>query len=60
MFCMRNPPLVTAVDPRLFGRRVKFVPDGAAGTIGSPLSADLRLFAMTFVAGFLFVSIFLG
>lgn len=57
---MRNPPLVTAVDPRSFGRRVKFVPDGAAGTIGSPLSADLRLFAMTFVAGFLFVSIFLG
>jgi hypothetical protein len=44
-----------AVDPRLFGR-------GRTLELGAPaqrpsISADLKLFATTFVAGFLFVSI---
>ena len=47
-----------AIDPRSFGKRfvLHVVPETArAWTIGS----DVRLFATTFVAGFLFVSIFL-
>jgi hypothetical protein len=48
-----------ALDPKLFGK-------GRARELTSPLStpvglsADLRLFATTFVAGFLFVSILIG
>ena len=47
-----------AVDPRRFGR-------GRSWTLGAavarePLSADLKLFATTFAAGFLFVSVLLA
>jgi hypothetical protein len=48
-----------AIHPRLFGRgpvRVFAEPSSDESTI----SADLKLFAATFVAGFLFVSILIG
>lgn len=47
-----------ALDPLLFGRgrfRVVDLPKS-----GWTISGDLRLFAMTFVAGFLVVSILIG
>jgi hypothetical protein len=50
---------VIALNPRLFGR-------GPARDVGAPdepapaLSDDLKLFAATFVAGFVFVSILIG
>ncbi|HSQ98803.1 MAG TPA: hypothetical protein VLM36_02695 [Sphingomicrobium sp.] len=50
---------VVALDPKLFGRgraRVQPPPPLPAGGI----SSDLKLFATTFVAGFLFVSILIG
>ena len=47
-----------ALDPRRFGRRGASL---AAAVRAEPgLSDDLRLFALTFVAGFLFVSILIG
>ena len=55
---MRAAKAAIAVDPRAFGRRV-CAPD-AASVPATPLGADLRLFATTFVAGFLFVSILLA
>jgi hypothetical protein len=48
-----------AIHPRLFGRgpvRVLAEPSSDESTI----SADLKLFAATFAAGFLFVSILIG
>jgi len=47
-----------ANDPLQFGRRMRAARASAVepATIGN----DLRLFAMTFAAGFLFVSIFFG
>ncbi len=48
-----------ALDPRAFGR-------GRARELGSirpaptPIGDDLKLFALTFAAGFLFVSIVIG
>ena len=48
-----------ALDPKAFGRgRVRELSMPAAAP--SALSADLKLFATTFVAGFLFVSILIG
>lgn len=48
-----------AAHPRLFGRGP--VRDLAAPVeSGSTLSSDLKLFAATFIAGFLFVSILIG
>jgi hypothetical protein len=48
-----------AVDPRLFGRgRAR-----DAGPVQNPASgvaADLKLFAVTFLAGFVFVSVLIG
>ena len=47
-----------ATDPRLFGRR-----GAAAGAVQAKPNAtteDFRLFAMTFAAGFLFMSVFLA
>jgi hypothetical protein len=55
---MRAVKAAIAVDPRAFGRRV-CAPD-AAFVPAAPLSADVKLFATTFVAGFLFVSILLA
>lgn len=49
---------VYASDPRRFGRRAVAI---AATMPAQPaLSDDLKLFALTFVAGFLFVSILIG
>ena len=46
-------------DPRGFGRRRPFVVEtGAAPT--PALSDDIKLFATTYAAGFLFVSVFLA
>jgi len=47
-----------AIDPLRFGRRVRAAPviQAKPQSIGD----DFRLFAMTFAAGFLFVTIFLG
>jgi hypothetical protein len=48
-----------ALDPRLFGRGQmrSFEP---AETVAWHLSDDAKLFATTFAAGFLFVSIFIA
>ena len=48
-----------ALDPRFFGKgRARQL--SAPQTAAPMLSADLKLFATTFVAGFLFVSILIG
>jgi hypothetical protein len=48
-----------ALDPKLFGKgRARELP--AALPTPARLSAELKLFATTFVAGFLFVSILIG
>lgn len=48
-----------AMDPKLFGkgpaRELSII-----SASGSGLSADLKLFATTFLAGFIFVSILIG
>ena len=48
-----------AIDPRVFGRRS--IPRlEAQQDRSSTLGDDLRLFAATFAAGFLFVSVLIG
>jgi len=47
-----------ALDPRRFGRRA--VPLSVSAPSFSTLSDDLRLFAVTFAGGFLFVSVLLA
>ncbi len=47
-----------AADPRRFGRGVRRVL--STGTPANRLSDDVKLFATTFVTGFLFVSILLA
>jgi hypothetical protein len=47
-----------APDPRRFGRRALAV--AVAAPRQSALGDDLKLFALTFAAGFLFVSILIG
>ena len=47
-----------AMDPTAFGRRNAHEAQPAPQTSWS--TDDLRLFAVTFVAGFVFVSVFLG
>ena len=48
-----------AIDPKLFGKGpVREL--SITGAPGPGLSADLKLFATTFVAGFIFVSILIG
>jgi hypothetical protein len=47
-----------AANPRLFGRGP--VRSAAAAEPTPQLSDDLKLFAATFLAGFLFVSILIG
>jgi hypothetical protein len=50
---------VCASNPLLFGRGpLRMLEEEAVQ--GSPLSDDLKLFASTFAAGFLFVSILIG
>ncbi len=48
-----------AIDPRLFGRAAIICAD-APPTRTDTLGQDVRLFAITFAAGFLFVSILIG
>ncbi|MCL6684570.1 hypothetical protein [Sphingomonas alba] len=51
--------LGTLSDPRRFGRRQPFVMEAVAAP--SPaLSDDMKLFLMTYLGGFLIVSIFLA
>jgi hypothetical protein len=47
-----------ALDPRLFGRGRRWMLDAAQASWA--ISDDLKLFATTFVAGFLVVSILIG
>ena len=47
-----------AMDPRRFGRGTKREVPAAASASG--LSDDFKLFATTFLAGFLFISILLA
>jgi hypothetical protein len=47
-------------EPRSFGRRRPFVVDGAVAAPAPALSEDLKLFVLTYLAGFMFVSIFLA
>jgi hypothetical protein len=49
---------IVAADPRMFGRGPKRLL--AADQTESRISADLKLFATTFVAGFVFVSILIA
>ena len=53
-----NRPAI-AIDPRVFGRRSMPRPE-AHEIRSSTLGDDLRLFAATFAAGFLFVAILIG
>ena len=46
-------------EPRSFGRRRPFE-DGAVAAPAPALSEDLKLFVLTYLAGFMFVSIFLA
>ncbi len=48
-----------AIDPRVFGRRSISRPE-AQEVRSSALGDDLRLFAATFAAGFLFVTVLIG
>jgi hypothetical protein len=48
-----------ALNPRHFGRGIHRVDDVASQQQESTASDDLRLFATTFVAGFVFVSMLL-
>ena len=54
---MRRIRPVLAIDPRLFGRGPFYV--DADPQLPAALDSDLRLFASTFLGGFLFVSILL-
>jgi len=58
-FPMRSSRALVAADPRLFGR-ARALPLSAAEDEPRALSDDLRLFASTFAAGFLFVSILIA
>jgi hypothetical protein len=58
-FPMAHARAAIALDPRHFGRgRVRIVEELAERSWGIP--DDLKLFATTFVAGFLFVSILIA
>lgn len=54
---MRMLKPVIALDPRLFGRRFPGFILGSPEEPGWAISDDLKLFASTFAAGFLFVSV---
>ena len=51
-----NP--VTVIKPRLFGRGKSYAAMTPAAA--SSLANDLRLFALTFAGGFLFMTVFLA
>jgi len=46
-----------ALDPRLFGRRIPGFDLGAVEERSWSIGDDLKLFASTFAAGFLFVAV---
>ena len=48
-----------ALDPKSFGKRRVRRAASASGS-GSTLANDIKLFAATFLAGFVFVSILIG
>ncbi len=47
-------------DPRSFGRRRPFVGETIAAPAPAAISDDLRLFALTYLAGFAFVFAYLA
>jgi hypothetical protein len=49
---------IVAADPRIFGRGPKRLLEAAPAA--SRINDDLKLFATTFVAGFVFVSILIA
>lgn len=55
-FARSSSERVAPIDPLLFGRRSPG-PSEAQAMPASNLDDDLRLFAVTFAAGFLFVSV---
>ncbi|HZC38980.1 MAG TPA: hypothetical protein VE221_09955 [Sphingomicrobium sp.] len=55
MLLMRR---IVAADPRMFGRGPKRLIE--PGHAPSAISDDLKLFAITFLAGFVFVSILIA
>jgi hypothetical protein len=58
-FPMAHARSAIALDPRLFGRG-RMRPPQPEAMPGWRLSDDVKLFATTFAAGFLFVSIFIA
>jgi len=58
---MQFVPYVYATPRPSFGRKRLSAPVAARATTGTrSITDDLRLFAMTFIAGFVFVSILLA
>ena len=57
---MEAPRSAIAIDPRLFGRRISRAPVNAVRAEPNSIGSDLRLFALTFAAGFVFMSVFLA
>jgi hypothetical protein len=53
---LARPPI--AADPRQFGRAFRREPTPASAH--SQLGDDIKLFVVTFLAGFVFVSVFLA
>jgi hypothetical protein len=49
-----------AIDPRCFGRGRRLIDAPPSEPLLPALSAELRLFATTFLAGFVFVFVFLA
>jgi hypothetical protein len=47
-------------DPRSFGRRRPLVGEAVAAPVPLAISEDLKLFALTYLAGFAFVFIYLA
>ena len=57
---MRFMRSAIALDPRLFGRGRSFILSLSQAPARPILSDDLKLFATTFLGGFLFVAIFVA
>jgi len=55
---LSRPPI--AADPREFGKRLDASDVPAGRDAPNSLAADLRLFALTFAGGFLFVSMLIA
>ena len=49
---------IVAADPRMFGRGPQRLPEPAPSA--SAINADIKLFATTFLAGFVFVSVLIA